>query len=526
MTEKSIKCGKCGSSSSEESYFCHTCGSFLQTDMIDDPELYQLPQFKMMRILENLQHVPHARILWDDTVDLFIAKIERLRALLDVPELKEMRGNSNILEDMARFVSMCSKPEFQIAFVGTIKTGKSTLINALLGSDYASVEVTPETAALTKFRHSPQDYVKVSFYSRSEWAKLWKSCTASADKFLEEYKALNADAIKDKWLGHEDVSLSLPNGEIKENLTRWSSSRYAEHYFVKEIEVGISTLPADFPRDIVFVDTPGLSDPVGYRSDITREYIKRANVVFVCVDAQKIHREEIETIASVFSFSAHNKNKVHVIATHWDALNSPDEDWKKQTAYFESQLVGPGFFDTLQDARTNIMYSSAYIHNLCRDFLLLPDQEKHQSVIFKQLMIFSIKLDLEPTDIDQNIPLFVKKANVRKIMERITFVLARNYKALLNQDIKSLYGRILHILRRIGEEKMSLQRKQVEASQGSVKNIRKELKVQQKNKEDLESAKGILIHALKAAENATQETMKKALMILDRKSEKKDGDEG
>ena len=139
-------------------------------------------------------------------------------------------------------LDLCTKPEFQIAFVGTIKTGKSTLINSLLGHNYASMAVTPETAALTKFRSSPKDYVRVTFYTSGEWEQLWASRTSGADAFMKEYNELNAEQCKNKWVNHAPVYKEIANNEIEEELSVWSSSRSAEHYFVKEIEVGISSL--------------------------------------------------------------------------------------------------------------------------------------------------------------------------------------------------------------------------------------------------------------------------------------------
>ena len=288
----------------------------------------------MMRIIENLDKMPHSRIVWNDIVDLYTKKVEKYKALMDLPELQE---NGSISEKMMDFLDLCTKPEFQIAFVGTIKTGKSTLINSLLGHNYASMAVTPETAALTKFRSSPKDYVRVTFYTSGEWEQLWASRTSGADAFMKEYNELNAEQCKNKWVNHAPVYKEIANNEIEEELSVWSSSRSAEHYFVKEIEVGISSLSENFPKQVVFVDTPGLSDPVAYRSEITRQYIRKANAVFVCVDAQKVQKDEIETISSVFSFSSHNKNKVHIIATHWDKLNKPFEDWNVQKKWLEDR---------------------------------------------------------------------------------------------------------------------------------------------------------------------------------------------
>ena len=307
--------------------------------------------------------------------------------MFDLKDLNVKSLNSDLTEKITTFLEKCRRPEFQIAFVGTIKTGKSTLINSLLGSNYASMDVTPETAALTKFRYSAKDYIQVTFYTKKEWTALWKSITSGADEFMKEYNALHAADVKDKWVGHEMIRSDVENAKIKEELTRWSSSKHPEHYFVKEIEVGISSLPKEIPSEVVFVDTPGLMDPVAYRSEITRSYIRRADAVFVCVDAQKILKDEIATIAGVFSFSSDARSKVFVIATHWDAMNNLEADWDKQYKYLLSRLVGEAFYETEEMAKSNIMYSASYIFNLIRDINHLDKTE------LRALLSFSIKLD-------------------------------------------------------------------------------------------------------------------------------------
>ena len=182
-----VKCQKCGKDNNSSRYFCMDCGSLLDTSSFPNSSVYEDSELKIRRILENLEITPHSSIIWDDTVDLYTKKVERYRAIMNLPEMKSDGG---VGEKMTDFLELCTKPEFQIAFVGTIKTGKSTLINALLGHNYASMAVTPETAALTKFRSSPRDYVKVIFYSKNEWKKLWDSRTTGADAFMKEYNEL------------------------------------------------------------------------------------------------------------------------------------------------------------------------------------------------------------------------------------------------------------------------------------------------------------------------------------------------
>ncbi len=112
-----IKCKKCGEINSSGRYFCRKCGSILDSSMFSDSSVYEREEIKMMRIIENLDKMPHSRIVWNDIVDLYTKKVEKYKALMDLPELQE---NGSISEKMMDFLDLCTKPEFQIAFVGTI----------------------------------------------------------------------------------------------------------------------------------------------------------------------------------------------------------------------------------------------------------------------------------------------------------------------------------------------------------------------------------------------------------------------
>ena len=357
------------------------------------------------------------------------------------------------------------------------------------------MDVTPETAALTKFRSSNKDYVKVSFYSKDEWEQLWSTVSSEADAFLSEYNALNGDKYKDDWIDHIPINKEVPNKDIQEELKRWSSSKSPEHYFVKEIEVGISTLSKDFPKQVVFVDTPGLSDHVTYRSDITKAYIKQANAVFVCVDAQKMYKEGIETIASVFSLSYKNKNKVYIIATHWDNLNDPIKDWKDQNDYMVRMLTGKAFFDSSETAESHIMYSSAYMYNLCRDYDTLDSSAKKSLRKFA----FNFEDEIDPAELDGCIDFLKMVTNIDRIKEVIREHLISNYREILNKDIEVRCEDILYNLKRtIREEKANAQ-DVIATSSADVEKMIEKIETQRKDyerilkcKEDLEETLDVI----------------------------------
>lgn len=511
MPEKN-KCQKCGVSNAESNYFCKECGAFLREDLISEPEIYESAQFKIMRLIENLKNnYPHEKIIWDDTVDLYARQIERLEGLASLLEIKsekdlesgqeeEQKSEHPLFGDMRRFLSRCRNPEFQIAFVGTIKTGKSTLINALLEEDFASIAATPETAALTKFRYSKQDYIKVTFYTQKEWASIWKDLSKGNGntKFEKEYEDLNAGALEKQFIGRGIETIPLKNEEIQQNLLKWTSSKCPEHLFVKEVEVGISNLPEEIPPEVVFVDTPGLSDPVAYRSNITKNYIKSANAVFVCIDAQKMESQEIGTISSVLSFSAHNKKKVHIIATRWDNVNTR-KDWSDLREYYIKLLKGPGFYGNEDDARENLVHSAALIANFCRVIDSIQDDDDR--MISLQKFAISLRLDSSPAGVRKNCDLLIDNSNVKTIREIIKDRLIKNYLRLLNEDITQSFSRLISSLNNLQKTKENGSQELIELSGANVEEIEKALA--EKNKE-IEKSRSLQAELGKLSERLSQ----------------------
>ena len=173
--------------------------------------------------------------MWDATARKYSDVVNRVSAMLQQAELKD-EVSERLTKHLNAFLKKCEKPEFHIALVGAIKAGKSSLINAILAEELASTEVTPETAALTKLRGSARpDQIMITFYSATDWDKLWHSVQdAGSSKFLEEFEALHAAQEKDNWVGHEPVVIeSGSREELKEEIRKWTSSRSATRLFRK-----------------------------------------------------------------------------------------------------------------------------------------------------------------------------------------------------------------------------------------------------------------------------------------------------
>lgn len=272
----------------------------------------------------------------------------------------EMKENFKTLnKSVENYISNAENPSYQIAIVGAIKAGKSTLINALIGLELASVNVTPETATLTKFRHSEKNSLKVKFYTSNEWNEIWADAkNKKADVFLEEYKTLNAESVKEEYIGKSEIRIEFDSlASMRQEIIKWTSSKEKEHYFVKELEIGLTDL--ELPPQICLVDTPGLNDVIDYRSKITRDYIDGANAVIVCVNAKTLRNEELLTIAKVFSKARYKKDKIYILGTQIDTMNSI-EDWKLQRVEWIKYLRGKEYFESREMADKHLIGVSSY----------------------------------------------------------------------------------------------------------------------------------------------------------------------
>lgn len=495
-----MKCTGCSREIRDNAYFCPVCGKFLREDMVKDSDLIKKYEEKMLQAIQEVENKKHLDITWDVTVDKYVRMIEKMQAILSMREFES--GAQNTLINRTKiFMDRCEKPEFHIAFVGTIKAGKSTLINALLGKNYASTSVTPETAVLTKFRHCEEEnYVKVTFYSETDWALLWDSISNNADVFKEEYKRLEAEKVKDQWIGHSQEYISASEDELESVIERWTSSKRAEHYFVKEVEIGLQGF--HMPEEIVFVDTPGLDDAVKYRSDVTRQYIDRANAVFACVKSDALTGPELNTLYRIFSNTSYNPEKVYVIGTQWDSLNNPKKDWEQQKEEWVKYLKRKDAYGKEELAGKNITYAAAYVNNLARDYAELDEDEKYT------LQSTGFKFRIMPSDLESRLSDLIELSNVGEIRRHINQDLVTQYKEYLYKDIQELYMDIKKDICVHFEEIETAQESIMDTATKDISGIRADYEKAKKDLEEVQKYKEQLQNTLKIVREDTKNRIK------------------
>ena len=219
-------------------------------------------------------------------------------------------------------------------------------------------------------------------------------------------------------------------GDLKEEIKKWTSSKEPTHYFVKEVEVGLSDF--NLPEGVIFVDTPGLDDPVKYRSDITRMYIDRANAVFVCIKSDALTGQELGTIYKVFANSRYNPEKVYIIGTQLDSLNKPIQSWKEQKQEWLKHLSKSDCYGSAELAQNNLSITAAYLYNMCINFNNLSKDD--------------IDFELEPIarrfrilKIEENLNKLIDYSKIENLKTKLNQEIIEKYKSLLIKDIKAIY---------------------------------------------------------------------------------------
>ena len=105
------------------------------------------------------------QIHWNDILNDYAKNIVLAQIVLNNLSKEEFfKEESNFFESINRrindYIENIKNPNYQIAIVGAIKAGKSTLINALIGHELASTNVTPETATLKTYYLIKKMYIK------------------------------------------------------------------------------------------------------------------------------------------------------------------------------------------------------------------------------------------------------------------------------------------------------------------------------------------------------------------------------
>ncbi len=374
-------------------------------------------------------------------------KIEEIEKSIETVEKEFNIRFDEERDDIKKQKERLDNPDLQIAIVGTIKAGKSTFINALLQDNIATTDVTPETASLTKFIYKEENKLLVKFYDEKEWKKILADIEKSEkeDKgkvFKEEFESSGAKNIESQYIGKSDETIEVSNIEdLKNKVEKYTSKSSPINYFVKEITVYLNN--ENMPKNVTIVDTPGLNDVVAYRSDITKDYIKRANAVVVCQSYLNLGDREFNDIASFFGNIGDKSYKVIILGTQIDKLNKPKEEWENIKEDWKNQFKV--FYDKDQNLiNNNIIGVSSFVFS---NLIELENGKEHNEdnilSIYRFAKSYGIELSLQDPNLNNkiidNYNQIIELTNIKKVNSLITNKIISNRVEEIIYDLENKY---------------------------------------------------------------------------------------
>lgn len=227
------------------------------------------------------------RSLQQERTEDLHARLERMSASIDLSllnTLEELITKYGLVEfrsALATILDTLERRGLELAVFGRVSTGKSSLLNRLLGSDVLPVGVTPITAVPTRIGFGREPRLRVWF----------------------------ADAPSREL----DVSALAEYASERENPAN-----------AKRVLRLIVELPAPFLESgVTLVDTPGLGSLATAGAAETLAYLPHCDVAAVLVDASStITSEDLATVGSLLDAGI----RVSVLLSKGDLLNEKDRD--------------------------------------------------------------------------------------------------------------------------------------------------------------------------------------------------------
>ena len=236
-------------------------------------------------------HIGHVRDALHKKVDVTVAEVG-----------KECKRTSDVLAELLKSQEL---PEnYKVAVVGRFKTGKSSFVNELLGTQLASEDTNPETAAITTFRHGPSVKATVRFVSEEEWVKL-QALYAEDPRHIDAHrvKMWNSFGKPRKSKDGEEESFDLPwlerqflktggysleielatDGtkkavtEFRRKLKEFTSGAKPHHCLVQAIDIESPAPILD--EGVLLIDTPGLDDTERFRVSLTEKTVEDVDAI-------------------------------------------------------------------------------------------------------------------------------------------------------------------------------------------------------------------------------------------------------
>ncbi len=395
LYEYAVHCPDCDVKISSESVICPYCGHLFagtQKEFKKDSILVYYRN-ELKKLIEIVRRNRMNKNQVKDKQEEYLARALDLKKYTD--ELGIGQHARNKVEQICdEFEKQVKNSTVEIAIVGTVKAGKSMLINALLDCSIAPVDANPETSCLTIFRSGKNKkcFFSIKFYTMEEWNELWNELNvlnniSQVDKtensrFIAKFKELKAEDYIEKWVGQKDYQKTFDSvEEMRDELSEFIGSTSPIHFFVKEADVVTNTI--SLPGDVCLVDTPGLHD-VEIRSKVTEKYLHTADAVLACTKASELSDTRFVKFVQEVLSKHKDVRTVCIVATQMDAGLTETEYESKKSDFIANKMTP--LFDSHKNEKSRINYRTLFFGVTAKMYVLSKEYEDNLIVDSKERM--------------------------------------------------------------------------------------------------------------------------------------------
>ncbi|WP_034919674.1 dynamin family protein [Gillisia sp. CAL575] len=308
----------------------------------------------------------------------------------------------NEIEDYQNTIKSHSKP-LRVGFVGGFSTGKSSMINSLLGEEILGVKLEPATSQITELSYG--------------------------DKF----EVLEVTKNKDSYLSYNEISLS----EYKKKSTdRNNKTENLLRYNIKYPSKNLSRF--------TITDTPGFSSTSKEDDELTKNCIKTLDLLIWIFDANKVgDKKEYDKIKDLLS-----NTKVIGVINKIDT-KSPGVRDKIRTEILNEKLLDDVYFYSSKKVLDEFINLSSF-NEILED---INTEIKNGVNNFEEFEIkksgseISFKTD---TKIKPFVLVPIKKTNYTEyydtLIDKMDSVRGNDINLLLNQNLVNQYNGFRHLI--------------------------------------------------------------------------------
>ena len=298
-------------------------------------------------------------------------KLLEMKDLFPVVNLIDENNTIELSDIVAKKESLV-KEHFFVSITGQIKSGKSTLINALIfGKEIIPADDTPHTAKLTLLKYSEKPKINVEFYTEEEWGNLKR------EDYFKEY--LEPEVEQSISQGVFDREYIKPVAYIVEdsidNLKEYVAKGGKYTPYVNLVTV---YYPNEILKEVTIVDTPGINDPNKIRDRVAKEWIDKTNAnIYTIYAGQAFSKVDMDFLDN-YLLSVPKGQKITVL-NQIDTLGGESE----LRAYVDKLLQDPSFKqrEIVNDEKDLVFVSAlgALIEKMDQQNLPLPPKIDFQA---------------------------------------------------------------------------------------------------------------------------------------------------